>query len=128
VTPAAAGEVEGAGKIAVPGGTSSFGFEVEREHAGSRIEGGLVYFNAPRRMTVRATSIRQFNIVGNTATFSGDCARRFDGGPWTACTFRVTAQDNGAPGRNRDRFTIQVNADPPEGTTPIISGDIEIEN
>ena len=127
VTSAAAGEVEGGGKITVPGGTASFGFEVERKTAGGSIKGELQYRNRGRQMTVRATVIRQFNIVGNTATFSGDCTRKIDGGPWTACTFSVTAQDNADPGKNRDRFTITVNSDPPEGTAPIIAGDIEIE-
>jgi hypothetical protein len=127
VGPAAAGEAEGGGRIAVPGGTASFGFEVERKTAGGSIKGELHYRNRPRQMIVRATLIRQFSIVGNTATFSGDCTRKFDGGAWTACTFTVTAQDNADPGKNRDRFTITVNNDPPEGTAPIIAGDIEIE-
>jgi hypothetical protein len=126
VVAASAGEAEGGGKINVPGGTASFGFEVERKTAGGSIKGELHYRNRPRKMNVRATTIRQFNIVGNTATFSGDCVKKIDGGPWTSCTFNVTAQDNGDPGKNRDRFTIQVDSDPPEGTAPIIAGDIEI--
>ena len=126
VTVPGASEVEGGGKIAVPRGLAEFGFEVERETNGGAPHGGLEYRNRPRRLTVHATRIRTLNIDGNTATFSGDCKKKFDGGQWVACTFWVTAIDNGNPGRGRDKFTIQVSGEPQEGSA-LIRGNIEIE-
>jgi hypothetical protein len=136
VTAAAAGEVDGGGKIRVAGGLATFGFEVERERTGGPANGQLTYQNHPRKLTVHSRRIRTFDIVGSTATFSGDCRKKYDGGPWTACIFSVTATDNDTPrrwdsheesGRNPDTFTIHVSGEPAEGGT-VVRGHIEIEH
>jgi hypothetical protein len=132
---APAGEVEGAGKIAVPGGVARFGFEVERNTTGDAPSGDFKYRNHARQLTVRATQILAFDMQGNTATFSGNCNKRYDGGDWMPCTFSVNITDNDNPqpsdGHEEtaggvDTFTIQVSGEPLEGGT-LIRGNVDIE-
>jgi hypothetical protein len=117
VTSAPAGQAQGGGQIAVPGGSSDFGFQVQRNTAGGAISGQLEYYNGPRDLYVEATAIKHFNISGKTITFSGDCTKNS-----AACTFSVTAQDNGGTG---DTFSISVSGEPVEGGT-VSQGGVQV--
>jgi hypothetical protein len=111
VTPAVqtTGKANGGGEIAVPGGVGSFGFSVKRTSAGGPISGSLDYSSSVRNFTVQSTAITSFSVSGNTVRFAGNCTKN-----GTPCTFAVTAQDNGNPGKNKDRFDIVVSGEPGE--------------
>src|SRR2546427_8954946 len=90
------------------------------------------YHNHARLVDVHSTGMLTLLIVGNTATFSGTCTKRVGNGNPGMCTFTVLVEDNGNPGANRDKFTIAVSGEPPEGWIPsgqpIIRGNIKIES
>ena len=118
-------KVTGSGEVAVynPDGVASFGFNVKRDSVDGAPSGQLNYYNHARNLTVQSTSITSLNVSGTTATFSGTCTK--NGAP---CTFTVTAEDNGEPGKGIDRFTIAVSDEPLEGGPgPITSGNVQIK-
>jgi hypothetical protein len=120
VTPAPAGQAQGAGQINVPGGSAYFGFQVQRDTTGGDPSGDLRYYNGARSLYVQSTAIRHFNISGATVTFSGDCTK----GNNVACTFSVTAQSNGGAGK--DTFSIAVSGEPVESGT-LVRGGIQVQ-
>jgi hypothetical protein len=71
-------------------------------------------------LNVHSVSITAFGISGNSATFSGSCTKND-----AACTFTVTVQDNGEPGKGVDKFTISVSGEPVEGGT-ITKGNVQV--
>jgi hypothetical protein len=118
--PPTVGKVTGGGTINVTGGVGNFGFIVQRQAVDGSIHGDLQYVNHASGAKVHSVMFTSFTIVGNTATFGGTCT--VNGSP---CTFTVNVEDNGEPGTN-DKFTITVNAGPPEGGT-LRSGRIQIQ-
>ena len=108
----------GGGEVNVPGGFANFGFVAQNKADGP--SGQLEYQNHARDLNVHSVSITSVNVSGNSAMFSGTCTK--NGAP---CTFTVTAQDNGEPGDNVDKFTIAVSGEPVEGGT-ITKGNIQI--
>ena len=117
------GKVTGGGEIDVAGGVASFGFIAQIKAAGGAPSGNLEYQNHASGLNVHSQSITSLVVSGTTATFAGDCTKNGT----QPCTFSVTVQDNGEPGKNVDRFTITVSGEPVEGgTAPIIRGNIQI--
>jgi VCBS repeat-containing protein len=118
-------KMTGAGEIGVfnPDGTASFGFDVSRSADDAPPSGSLNYYNPGRNLTVQSNSITSLDVVGTKATFTGTCTKN-----GVACTFTATVEDNGEPGRGKDRFTIAVSGEPVEGgTAPITSGNVQIK-
>ena len=114
-------KVTGGGEIAVPGGMANFGFIVQRKTMNGLITGQLQYYNHARSLNVHSTLMTALFTTGTTATFSGDCTK--NGAP---CSFTVTLQDLGEPGRNVDHFEISVSGEPIEGdSAPITKGNIQ---
>jgi hypothetical protein len=99
----------------VPGGLANFGF-----NARTGPKGQLEYYNHARDLNVHSVSLTSYCQFANTATFSGTCTKN-----GAACTFTVTVQDNGEPGKNVDTFTISVSGEPTEGGT-ITAGNIQV--
>jgi Arm domain-containing DNA-binding protein len=87
----------------------------------AQIQGDLQYHNHASGTKVHSVMFTSFTIVGNTASFGGACTVN-----GTPCTFTVDVEDNGEPGTN-DKFTITVDAGPPEGGT-LRSGNIQIHH
>jgi hypothetical protein len=83
------------------GGKSNFGFNVYRKTSTGTLRGNLTYLNKVTGEKVKSIIVRTFTVTGNTARFTGDCTN--NGLP---CTFDVTVQDNGNPGKGRDHFSI----------------------
>jgi hypothetical protein len=111
------GKVTGGGQIPVPNTTSkgraTFGFNAKGEEDGT----ATGHFNYLNHMTglhvngpVDHVEVIAVNTDGSpkTVQFSGTC-----GGKGPACSFSVTVQDNGEPGRT-DEFGIRVNGAEPE--------------
>jgi hypothetical protein len=127
VTNSAGGIVKltGAGKINVfdPDGKARFGFKVKRQTSDGTVSGELDYYNHARDLNLRNLSITSLNVSGNKATFSGTCTKNR-----TSCTFTVTVEDNGEPGREGDKFTIWISGERfVEGASgPLIKGNIQI--
>jgi hypothetical protein len=117
------GKVTGGGEIDVPGGTSSYGFVVQRKTAGDPVTGQLEYYNHARGLDVHSVDMLSLSVTPTTATFTGTCRKNNT----TPCTFSVTVEDNGEPGKGVDRFTISVSDEPVEGDQgPILHGNIQI--
>jgi hypothetical protein len=117
------GKVTGGGEVEVPGGVANFGFVAQIKATGETPSGSLEYYNHARALNVHSLSIQTLSVAGSTATFSGECRKN----GVTPCTFSVTVEDNGEPGRDVDRFTILVSDEPVEGgTLPILRGNIQI--
>ncbi len=111
------GKTTGAGHILVPDGEAYFGFSAQQGAGAAK--GQLDYQNAARALHVQSVAVQKVRISGNTAVFEGTCTKN-----GAACTFRVTAQDNGHPG---DQFVIEVSGEPAEGTSgPIAAGNIQV--
>ena len=123
------GKVTGGGEINVPGGTSNFGFVAQRKSVGGPVMGNLEYRNHALGLNVHTTSptsILTLSVSPTTATFTGACTKRIGNGSPVACTFSVTVEDNGEPGRN-DKFIIAISGEPVEGASaPIARGNIQI--
>ncbi|HKQ63206.1 MAG TPA: post-COAP-1 domain-containing protein [Candidatus Polarisedimenticolaceae bacterium] len=117
------GKTTGGGEIDVPGGRANFGFVARRAALGGQPSGQLEYYNHARSLNVHSVSVLTFSVSGNTATFTGDCTKN----GLTPCSFAVTVEDNGEPGRNVDMFTIAVSDEPVEGgSAPISRGNVQI--
>jgi hypothetical protein len=104
------------------GVTSNFGFNVYRKTVTSPVRGKLNYNNKTTGEHVKSVTVDTFSISGNTATFSGNCTN--NGMP---CTYQVTVQDNGNPGKGRDTFNISGMGVTPNGGT-LSGGNIKIHN
>ena len=91
---------------------SNFGFNVYRKNPSAPVRGQLNYQNKSTGEHVKSVQITDLQIVGNTATFSGTCTN--NGLP---CTFQITVQDNGNPGRGKDSFQISGVGVTPNGGT-----------
>jgi hypothetical protein len=83
------------------GGKANFGFNVYRKSSTGILRGNLNYVNKVTGEHVKSIQFLTFTVTGNTARFTGNCTNK--GLP---CTFDVTVQDNGNPGKGRDRFSI----------------------
>jgi hypothetical protein len=104
------------------GVTANFGFNVYRKTVTSPIRGHLNYVNKTTNEHVKSVTIDTMSISGTTATFSGTCTNN-----GVACSFTVTVQDNGNPGKGRDTFNISGGplAPTPNGGT-LSGGNIKI--
>lgn len=119
--PATPGKVTGGGSVEVPGGTASFGFNVQRKTTGGPVTGQVQYENHATGVRLHSEEITSLVIAGNAATIDGTCTA--DGSP---CTFSVSVTDTGEPGAS-DAFTMSVNGSPPEGGL-LRSGNIRIHD
>jgi hypothetical protein len=86
------------------GGNSNFGFVAMRQQTGALPKGHLTYHNKFTGDRVRSTAITHFGVTANSSTFGGTCVN--DNAPLLPCTFELTIQDNGSPGRDRDQFNL----------------------
>jgi hypothetical protein len=99
---------------------ANFGFNVYRKDVTAPVRGQLNYHNKTTGEHVKSVQITNLQISGNTATFSGTCTN--NGLP---CTFQVTVQDNGNPGKGNDTFQISgMGVTPNSGT--LSGGNIKI--
>ena len=98
----------------------NFGFNFYRKDALSSVRGQLNYQNKTTGEHVKSVQITDMQIVGNTATISGTCTN--NGLP---CTFQLTVQDNGNPGRGKDTFQISGAGIVPTGGT-LSGGNIKV--
>ena len=83
------------------GGQSNFGFNVYRKSSTGMLRGNFNYLNKVTGEHVKSVQILTFTVTGNTARFTGNGTN--NGVP---CTFDVTVQDFGSPGKGRDKFNI----------------------
>ena len=119
----AAGKVTGGGRVNVAGGEANFGLVAQRKVAGGPIKGHLQYLNHATGVQIESVVITALNVSATTATFSGTCTKKVSGST-TACTFSVTAVDNGEPGVH-DSFQVSVDGGAPEGGT-LTGGNIQV--
>jgi hypothetical protein len=103
--------VTGGGTIDVMDGIGTFSFIIQRQADTGELSGRLQYVNHASGAQVQSVTYTSLVIVGNTATFGGDCTVN-----GMSCTFTVNVADNGEPGTN-DTFTISVSGGPTEGGT-----------
>jgi hypothetical protein len=117
----------GGGEIDVPGGDGSFGFVVQRKVPGDLPKGQLEFQDHALGLNVHSTSILTLSVVGNTATFSGDCTSKVGSASAVACTFTATVQDIAEPGKGVDGFSITISTPSAQyGTAPITKGNVQI--
>jgi hypothetical protein len=88
------------------GGKSNFGFVVYKKWATGPVQGQFNYLNKVTGEHIKSVMINTFEIIGNTAKFSGTCKNKGQLGVEVLCTFDVTVQDNGNPGKDKDTFQI----------------------
>ena len=101
---------------------TNFGFNVYRKYATAPVRGNLNYHNKTTGEHVKSVTVDTFTISGNTATFTGTCTNNN-----LPCTFQVTIQDNGNPGKGKDTFQISgMGVTPNSGT--LSGGNIKIHN
>jgi hypothetical protein len=98
----------------------NFGFNFYRKNALQPVRGQLNYQNKTTGEHVKSVQITDMQIVGNTATISGTCTN--NGLP---CTFQLTVQDNGNPGKGKDTFQISGAGIVPNGGT-LSGGNIKV--
>jgi hypothetical protein len=102
------GKVTGGGQIAVmhngSTGRANFGFNVQRKAIGLTPTGHLEYLDHLSRLNVRSLTMTTLLITGTHADFSGTCT--IIGA--SACTFQVSVDDLGEPGKGKDKFYIKV--------------------
>jgi Beta-propeller repeat len=113
------GKITGGGSISAAGNTGTFGFTVQRTSLGAPIQGDLQYVNHGTGAKIHSVSFSSFSVTATTATFAGTCVNN-----GVACTFSVSATDNGEPGDN-DTFSISISGAPAEGGV-LHSGNIQI--
>jgi hypothetical protein len=116
------GKVTGGGQVAVTGGKGSFGFNAKSN--GGVGSGHLNYLNHVTGAHLDCTVAFVTMLTTTTAEFQGPCS------PQSAATsFMAHVEDNNdpAPGKGNDRFTITYGSHVNEGGPgTIISGSIEI--
>jgi hypothetical protein len=110
--PAGAIKVTGGGQIPVPNpdstGRATFGFNAQPNKKGGTAKGHFNYVNHVTGLHVNGpvtnVEVIAINLDGSpkTVRFSGIC-----GGNLPACSFSVTVEDHGEPGRS-DEFGIRV--------------------
>jgi nitrous oxidase accessory protein NosD len=107
----------GGGQVpgSVTGGIASFGFNAKQ---GTQ-SGHLNYINHASGAHLDCTVTVVTFPTPTSADFSGTCSPSS-----TASTFVAHAEDNGTPGKNKDKFTITYNLMTDGGT--LISGNIEV--
>jgi hypothetical protein len=118
--PAAAppsGKVTGGGQITVSGGRGSFGFNAKQD--GGTASGHLNYLNHATRPHLNCTVTAVTELTATTAKFSGTCSPNS-----AAASFTAEVEDNGEPGKNRDRLTITYGSNTEGGT--IRSGNLQM--
>jgi hypothetical protein len=89
---------------ALGGGQSNFGFVAMRNQTAGVPKGNLNFHNKFTGDKVKSVAITYFSVSGNNSTFGGTCTN--DNAPLLPCSFEVTIQDNGSPGKNSDTFSI----------------------
>jgi hypothetical protein len=119
-------KVTGGGMYAVPGGAATFGFNVQRKEDGGPITGQYEYQNHATGENVHSVTIDTLVVSDtngdmklDTATFSGTCTNNK-----TPCTFEVTVEDKGEPGKNDTHKISGVVITPTSGT--LAGGNIQI--
>ena len=106
-------QVTGGGRInGLPSGQATFGFNVRQRN--SIVTGHLNYRNHTNGAELNCP-VTTLSFSGNTATF---------GNTGGGCTYSVTVEDNGDPGKGQDMFSITSSADTNSGT--LTSGNIQI--
>jgi hypothetical protein len=98
----------------------NFGFNVYRKTVTSPVRGQLNYQNKTTGEHIKSVQVTDLQIVGNTATIKGMCTN--NGMP---CSFTLTVQDNGNPGKDKDTFRIDGVGLVPTGGT-LSGGNIKI--
>jgi hypothetical protein len=117
----------GGGEINLPGGDGSFGFVAQRKVAGDLPKGQLEFQDHALGLNVHSTSILTLWVIGNTATFSGDCTSKLGNASPVACTFTATVQDIAEPGKGVDGFSITISTPSAQyGTAPITKGNVQL--
>jgi nitrous oxidase accessory protein NosD len=114
--------VTGGGQVSVSGGTASFGFSAKQ----STQSGHLDYMNHVTRAHLNCTVNMVVISSATMAHLEGTCTTNS-----AAPSFKADVEDNGTPGKNKDRFKItytdQFGLHVDEGGPgTIISGNIEI--
>ncbi len=99
--PPGAGKITGGGWIPDGAGKASFGFNAFPRNA--QHSGQLQYHAHDSGVSLHG-QVDEVSVAEFDASFSGTC--ELDDG--TPCTFTVSVEDNGEPGKGADRFSIQV--------------------
>jgi hypothetical protein len=125
-------KVTGGGQINVTtGGVASFGFNARQIDVcagtgtcGATADGHFNYVNHDTGLHVNGPVTNMRVNSPTSATFCGTCG---PGSNVSSCSFIVTVEDKGEPGRN-DTFTIQVTGSMPDSQSgmPIARGNIQI--
>jgi hypothetical protein len=117
-----AGKVTGGGSLV--GLDANFGFVVQRKVAGGPAGGQWQFVNHASGDIVHSVSITDLEVVGSTATYSGQC--RNEAAPaGTPCSFRATVHDNGE-GNASPSDTFSVAGTGFTGGTGAVRGNIQI--
>jgi len=122
----AVGKVAGGGQV-VPntGGIATFGFIAERQTLGGPTTGHFNYFNHATRLHVNGPVTLLIVDSPTTATFQGSGMCNL-----TPCTFVVSVEDGGEPGRNRDKLQVSIVPNSPAEVGPpktaISRGNIQV--
>ncbi|HMC83303.1 MAG TPA: post-COAP-1 domain-containing protein, partial [Candidatus Polarisedimenticolia bacterium] len=120
------GKVTGGGQV-VPnaGGIASFGFVAERQTLAGPTTGHFNYLNHSTGLNVNGPVTLLIVDGPTTATFQGSGTCNL-----TPCTFVVSVEDGGEPGRNRDKLQVSIAPNSPAEVGPpkrtISRGNIQV--
>ena len=120
------GKVTGGGQV-VPnaGGIASFGFVAERQTLAGPTTGHFNYLNHSTGLHVNGPVTLLIVDSPTTATFQGSGTCNL-----TPCTFVVSVEDGGEPGRNRDKLQVSIAPNSPVEVGPpkkaISRGNIQV--
>jgi hypothetical protein len=115
----AAGAANGGGQVPVAGGRASFGFNARNEDGVA--SGHLNYKNHASGAHLNCTVDVFTELTPTTAKFEGTCSPNS-----AASSFSAEVEDNGEPGKGKDKFEITYGANTEGGT--LTAGNIQIRS
>jgi hypothetical protein len=122
VVPAVAVKANGSGDIANAAGLAkiAFQFSVKSTSKGARGDCELIDSTPAASVSIQCNGVASIDRIGDHVTFSGNAV--IDG---VSGTYRIDVDDNGTPGKGRDRFEIQTSTGYSAGGL-LVSGNIQV--
>jgi hypothetical protein len=120
--PMVAVKANGSGEIANAAGLAKIAFEfsVKGSSKGARGDCELIDSTPAASVTIQCNGVSNVDRNGDHVTFSGNAI--IDG---VSGTYRISIDDNGTPGKGRDRFDIQTSTGYSAGGL-LVSGNIQV--
>jgi HD superfamily phosphohydrolase YqeK len=124
IAPVSSVKATGSGEIANAAGLAkiTFAFDVKSNERGAKGSCQIVDATAGVDLTIQCIGVSSVERSGNHVTFTGDASI---GG--VAGTYGIYVEDNGTPGKGRDRFQIQTSTGY-SASGVLVAGNIRVHN